>query len=101
MSKDYHILTHHVFLLCWMISVYHFAPKKLFWVEMPGHAQVTPRMTDGRSARLCFGFVGLASLLNPVISHVIIDKDFRLESVSCLCQGRYERCVSQSLPPCK
>lgn len=76
------------FLLCWMISACHFTPKKLFWGEMPGRAQVTPRMTDRRTARLCSGFVELVNLLNLVISHVIMDKDFRPESVSMPMPGQ-------------
>lgn len=55
---------------------------------MPERAQVTPRMTDRRTARLCSGFVELVNLLNLVISHVIMDKDFRLESVSMPMPGQ-------------
>lgn len=55
------------FLSCWMISACHFTPKKLFWVEMPGCAQVTPQITDMRTARLCLGFVDFWRLFGKSI----------------------------------
>lgn len=55
---------------------------------MPGHPQAAPQMTDMRTTRLCFGFVELVSLLNVVISHVIVDQDFRSQSLSMPMPGQ-------------
>jgi len=76
-----------------------FTSKKLLWAE-PGRVQVTPRKTTiMRAAGLCFGFMELVSQY-LVISHVIMAKDVKLDSVSTPGQTP-ARHVSQSSPPCQ
>lgn len=65
-----------------MVLACSFIPKKLFWAETPGRAQVTPRKTNiVKAPRLCFDFMELVSQY-LVFSHMIMAKDVKLDSVS-------------------